>query len=376
MAHGDSPIDEAPLEDAIEFEAVSTKDHDLDVATNALADRELDALLAEDQRQRHSEESITRTLAGDELNALLAASRRRSMATIPDVTGEMLAKTAGKRSDPDLATPGEALEEADVVEEGAAVPHVPLNVGQGSAAAALNVGQGSAAPPPSPSPGAWAVGPAEIAGTGGRPGLTSLPEWANASQQRRRRRWAAMIGGSIVLVAIGVYFAISDTDSAPEPAASTPSATEAPPPPPSPPKAAAPVPSQAEIEAREALGKLREGMGDCIRHGIGTLPGSSPAIPSSLKLAKAPGYTPGPMDWKTAVWSCARFRLAGPMRFQVQWQLIKPSVEGLGVVWIDEDGDGTADRALGFRATLRARRDPVLGEIGPIEASQTVVAVP
>src|SRR6185369_5798348 len=95
---------------------------DLDVVTNAMADRELDDLLEEDRSHRHSESSITRTLAGDELNELLAASRRhQSMATIPDVTAEVLAKTEGQKSEPPAAAaalpPADAANIMDLIEE-------------------------------------------------------------------------------------------------------------------------------------------------------------------------------------------------------------------------------------------------------------------
>ena len=123
-----------------------------------------------------------------------------------------------------------------------------------------------------------------------------------------------------------------------------------------------------------ALAKLREGMGNCIIHGIGAPPGSSPAIPASLKMTSTPGYSPGPRDWKTPVWTCAHFSVDGPMRFQVQWQLIKPRLEGRGIAWVDDDGDGNADRAFAFSVTMKARREPVLGEVGPIEASHPLVS--
>ncbi|MEO5731524.1 MAG: hypothetical protein ABI134_14560, partial [Byssovorax sp.] len=94
---------------------------------------------------------------------------------------------------------------------------------------------------------------------------------------------------------------------------------------------------------------------------------SSPAVPPALKLASGAGYAAPPADWKTAVWSCAKFRHDAPMRFQLQWQSVKPTVEALGIAWIDDDGDGEADRALGFRATAKGVRDVDLGEITPME---------
>ncbi len=79
--------------------------------------------------------------------------------------------------------------------------------------------------------------------------------------------------------------------------------------------------------------------------------------PRDAQLASGAGYTALAADWKTAVWSCAKFKLDAPMRFQLQWQIVKPNVEGLGLAWIDDDGDGDPDRAIGFRATAKGTRD-------------------
>jgi hypothetical protein len=376
----------------MDFEVMSTSGHELDVETSSLEGNELEDLLAENRR--HSDSGVTRTLAGDELSELLAASRHRSMATIPDVNAELFAKEEGRKSEPTIVAPpaakpppGQPLKIMALIEEEIARPSSSPVVDEGPTlqmrAARPPPPRAMAPPPPAPapapakappSPGAWAMGKPDIAI--GRPGLSSLTEWAGAPLRPKRTRQIIMIGAGAAVLAIALAFILTDSEPSPEPT-STPSAVEAPAPPPPPPaKTAAPGPSQAEIDARAALTKLREGMGDCIRHGVGTLPGSSPVIPATLKMTKAPGYMPTPSDWKTAVWVCARFRVTSLMQFQVQWQLVKPGAEGLGVAWIDENGDGIADRALGFRTTLRGRRDPILGEIGPIDAAQGGVATP
>ena len=125
--------------------------------------------------------------------------------------------------------------------------------------------------------------------------------------------------------------------------------------------------SAAEIDARTALTRLRGGMGDCVRRAIGSLPGSSPAVPLTMKQTSGAGYTAVPADWRTAVWSCARFRHDAPMQFQVQWQSVKPGAEALGLAWVDDDGDGEPDRAFGFRATAKGAHDVELGEVEPVE---------
>lgn len=135
---------------------------------------------------------------------------------------------------------------------------------------------------------------------------------------------------------------------------------------------AAPAVSPSEAEARAALTLLGEGITACARDTIGVLPGTSPAVPLALGFLQKGPYASIPRDWSTPVWSCAKFRLETPQQFQIQWQSIKISVEGMGIVWLDENVDGKADRALGFRATLKQRGEP---EIGPIEELSPVPPV-
>lgn len=130
--------------------------------------------------------------------------------------------------------------------------------------------------------------------------------------------------------------------------------------------------SPAEAETRAALKRLGEGIATCARDTIGVLPGTSPAVPFALALIQKGPYASIPRDWSTPVWSCAKFRLESPQPFQIQWQMVKPSVEGMGIAWLDDNADGKPDRALGFRATLKQRGEP---EIGPIEQLSPVPPV-
>ncbi|MFO0761770.1 MAG: hypothetical protein U0359_35330 [Byssovorax sp.] len=131
--------------------------------------------------------------------------------------------------------------------------------------------------------------------------------------------------------------------------------------------------TMAEQAAREALTRLREGIGACVRDKIGTLPGSSPAVPRTLSLTRAPGYNALLPEWHTALWSCAGFQWTEPMRFQIQWQVQKRNVEGIGVAWVDHDGDGVPDRVLSFHATMGAGKGEI--ELGPIEPAEPAPAV-
>ena len=124
-----------------------------------------------------------------------------------------------------------------------------------------------------------------------------------------------------------------------------------------------------EDEVQEALARLRDGVGRCVRDNIRVLPGTSPAIPPALDALKGGAYTSSTSDWATPVWACAGFKMAAPQRFQLQWQQTKTNKEGRAVAWIDDDRDGKADRAFGFSAKLKKRGEVEIGEIGPVDAS-------
>lgn len=139
----------------------------------------------------------------------------------------------------------------------------------------------------------------------------------------------------------------------------------------------APPPPVVDVdtEARQALERLRDGVQICVRDTIRVLPGSSPAVPPTLKRMKDGVYQSTVVDWRTPVWICSKYRVSGPQRFQIQWQQEKPPSSGMGVVWIDANGDGVADRAFGFKATLKKRGEVEMGEIQAIDAARPVVVV-
>ncbi len=124
-------------------------------------------------------------------------------------------------------------------------------------------------------------------------------------------------------------------------------------------------------EAREALVVLAEGIAACAR-ASGALPGSSPAVPESAEQLAGEGFAAKGAEWSTPVWRCARFRGPEVMRYQLQWQLVKPSSEGRAVAWIDADGDGKAERALAVRVARAADRVT----IADVEVLDPMPAVP
>jgi hypothetical protein len=139
-----------------------------------------------------------------------------------------------------------------------------------------------------------------------------------------------------------------------------------------PPIAKPPPPVDADTEARLALERLREGVSSCVRDTIRVLPGSSPAVPPTMKRMKGGAYESTALDWRTPVWICSKYKVTGPQRFQIQWQQDKVPSSGMGVAWIDANGDGVADRAFGFKATLKQRGEVEMGEVQAIDATRPV----
>lgn len=232
-------------------------------------------------------------------------------------------------------------------------------------------------------------GPPMVAPPLGAP-LPIAPPSPSSSSAGRQRLIAALVGVALGLAVLFVYGAFAEpeliapaspADSAsaagsalPSPSAAAASASAA-----TSAEAPATTASAADVgerEAREALSKLREGIGACVERGASALPATAPAVPPLLKQSRPDGYTAKAEEWKALIWSCARFSAAEPMRFQLQWQADKPFQEGMAIAWIDGDDDGNADRALSFRVTMKAKGKVELGDIGPIDASSKVVAKP
>ena len=360
-------------------------EHDLDVEAMSLRDVDLTRLLGDGEADFGT---TTVRLDADELDELLVKARHQLPAARSQLTTQPYGKlTASELLDKDIDAldaaekPEEAREAEAILElDDAApitgvVPAAPIEdvvdasvIATTAAVVAPDPEPVSASiPPAGPPPTSPAASTPLPVATPVDATRTSLPstgmEWPGARDRKRRAMTLVAIGTAIAMTGL-LYLAFTEPEP-PVPAPSSAPLDEAASP--APVVSAQPVQSPAEVDARKALGRLREGIGDCVRHAIGSLPGSSPAVPPALKLTSGAGYAAPPADWKTAVWSCAKFRHDAPMRFQLQWQSVKPTVEALGIAWIDDDGDGEADRALGFRATAKGTRDVDLGEITPME---------
>lgn len=360
-------------------------EHELDVEAMSLRDVDLTRLLGDGEADFGT---TTVRLDADELDELLVKARHQLPAARSQLTTQPYGKlTASELLDKDIDAldaaekPEEAREAEAILElDDAApitgvVPAAPIEdvvdasvIATTAAVVAPDPEPVSASiPPAGPPPTSPAASTPLPVATPVDATRTSLPstgmEWPGARDRKRRAMTLVAIGTAIAMTGL-LYLAFTEPEP-PVPAPSSAPLDEAASP--APVVSAQPVQSPAEVDARKALGRLREGIGDCVRHAIGSLPGSSPAVPPALKLTSGAGYAAPPADWKTAVWSCAKFRHDAPMRFQLQWQSVKPTVEALGIAWIDDDGDGEADRALGFRATAKGTRDVDLGEITPME---------
>lgn len=127
-----------------------------------------------------------------------------------------------------------------------------------------------------------------------------------------------------------------------------------------------PAPAGPEAEARRALARFRDGIGACVRDVIDVLPGTSPAVPGTMKLMKNGVYASVPADYRTPVYACAKYAETAPQAFQIQWQVGVPPTEGLGVAWLDDNGDGEPDRAFGFTAKLVKKKEVAFGQIVPL----------
>lgn len=349
-------------------------DRDLDETTAQISAEDLDDLLK--QARPGSVPSPRRTLTTQPYDEVTAYAVLDEGAASPEPAGAREEGEAPDDDAPDIEAVDVESElersDADVKPQPSprwlttgpilATPSAIVPVAESSAPVSQSI------PPAGPSSASPPVGtphPSAIPPAAARVSLPSAGmEWPGAQDRQRRTRMVVGAVGALVATSI-LYLAL--TDSEPAPIAPTSAVVVEPQAPPVPVPIAPKPQSPAEIDARKALSRLREGMGDCVRKAIGSLPGSSPAVPSAMKQTSGAGYTALPADWKTAVWSCARFRHDAPMQFQLQWQSVKPGAEAVGLAWIDDDADGEPDRALGFRATAKGVRDVELGEIAPME---------
>lgn len=132
-------------------------------------------------------------------------------------------------------------------------------------------------------------------------------------------------------------------------------------------------PEGVDAEAVAALEKLRDSVAACVTKNTHVLPGTSPPVPVTWSLLSSGTYQPSARDWGSPFFHCTQFRLDGPMRFRLQWLLEQPNWSGAGVVWIDDNGDGSVERSYAFQATLRGR-DAV--DFGPIRAIEPLRKLP
>lgn len=375
------------------------QEHELDFETSSLSARELARLLGDEAQKSRS---TTVEITAPELDALLAQVRpvpapgqTPSSIPVPPPSRPLLTTqpydevTAYVLLDKDTASPEPAgavesapdddapeietlVEDDDDAEpiEAEAADEEPIVVTPATAVlpAAESLAPASQSiPPAGPSSVASLASPPLPAVIAPSPARASLPsvgaEWPGEKDRKRKTRMVIATVGALAAIGL-LYLAFTEA----EPASTAPVPAAVPEPAPASPAPSAPKPqSPAEIDARKALGRLREGVGDCVRHAIGSLPGSSPAVPAAMKQTSGVGYTALPADWKTAVWSCAKFRHDAPMQFQLQWQSVKPGAEAVGLAWVDDNGDGEPDRAFGFRATAKGAHDVELGEIAPMQ---------
>jgi hypothetical protein len=186
-------------------------------------------------------------------------------------------------------------------------------------------------------------------------------------------RWDILVAASVMVVLLGAVAGVLLRPAEPPPPQPPPPAAEPVPEP----EVVAPAPPVLDNRgAPEALSLLREGIRRCVLTALGTLPGSSPAVPARLAQVGGAGFTAPPADWQTPVWKCAGFHVDGPVRFQLQWQLVTPSTAGVAVAWIDDDGDGAADRAFAFEVRLPRKGALEMGDITPADPARPVLHIP
>lgn len=326
---------------------------------------------------RH-EEHDTASLGGAELDALLAPERKSAPARgVTTVSDEKFARVAVAPTHVPVARVPAQIAEPTVVLAAAPPPAPEI------ARPSIEIARPSIPEPPRSSP-RLAPMPARA--------VSDEPDWASRTHlpvsretvRTSRKTWTILIASAAIsLAVVGGIAALlltrggQSTSNAPPAGASgsgsAPSAAAVPastkPEAPSgssnvSPPASAIAANTPEAEARAALARLRDGIGICVREVIGTLPGTSPAVPERAAMLKGGAYKSHVRDFRSPVFSCAKYKETEPQRFQIQWQVTTQPGEGRGVAWLDDDGDGKADRALSFRAALVRKSEVDLGEIG------------
>ena len=358
--------------------------------TREVSTSELAPLVDATRREEHD----TASLGGAELDALLAPERKEQAPQAPAPAPASRPSAPGTRPAPPS---GQGFAGVAVAPTHVPIARVPQQIAEPSVVIAdARISQAtpllasdlfpqrpSVPEPPRSSPEGVPMGPGAVA---------SEPDWASRTHlpvsretvRTSRKTWAIVIASAgVSLAVVAVIAAVwltrggQSTSNAPPAGASGPGS--APPATAKPassttaapsgtanvsPSASAIAANTPEAEARAALGRLREGIGVCVREVIGVLPGTSPAVPASASMLKGGAYKSHVRDFRSPVFSCAKYKETEPQRFQIQWQVTVPSGEGRGVAWLDDNGDGKADRALSFRAALVRKNEVDLGEIG------------
>jgi len=339
-----------------------------DAETNSLEGRELDQLLVVSRDDPEIDLESTAELSGEEIEQLL--------------------RWADAQEDEDEIVDEATIEqEPDVTQ--AAIATLPMERHPDARAPAISLAM-LAPPLPAPPPPTFQRPPAtstpviEVRELGGaRAELHSPRAFPRAPLVSSELPWrprprsalptALVVAASAALAAGGIYTLIERGDETPPIAA--PAVAPEPPPRAEPTVARPPAPDPRVDAAKQALRTLGEGLRECVKRSAMVLPGNSPAVPTRLDQTAGRGYEVAVNDFRTPVWSCAAFHVDSPMRFQIQWQLAKGGSEGLGIAWLDDDGDGKADRAFAFRASLKQRGQVEVGEVEPISPSRPSVAV-
>jgi hypothetical protein len=173
---------------------------------------------------------------------------------------------------------------------------------------------------------------------------------------------AALVMSILTVIAITAFLLLRSPGGDDPSKRPAPTDTNALPAPPAPGRVSTAPVAPAEAAARAALWRLAEGVRACARDVIDTLPGTAPAIPTSFAMMKGGVYASSAGDYRSPVYDCTGFRQTEPQPFQIQWQIFKGGSEGMAIAWLDANGDGSADRALGLRVKLVKRSQVVIGE--------------
>ncbi|NUP10655.1 MAG: hypothetical protein HOW73_31815 [Polyangiaceae bacterium] len=214
---------------------------------------------------------------------------------------------------------------------------------------------------------------------------TASHSFSKLAVSERHRRVQAALGVAIgVLLAVGlvVLVIVVSSDDKPEAAASaSPEVTATahpqqaqPGPEPSPAAvtaSASAAPTGADAEAIAALTEMRELVGGCMKK-LKQMPGTSHAVPATLKMLSEGSYKPLPRDFNAPFYNCTTFKLDSPMRFVIQWQFHAADRMGMGIAWIDEDKDGKADRAYGFTAKATTKDAAEFSAVGPLDPATRI----